>query len=74
MTDVVVRFFNSQRVLDPFVERRFTPEVEEEAYYFNLEKNTGTLFIMRDDLTNPVAPGEQVAMFADGRWAEVEYK
>lgn len=73
MTDVVVRFFNSQRVLDPFVERRFTPEVEEEDYRFKVT-DVGNLDIIKDFDCCGTPVSRTVASFADGRWAEVEYE
>lgn len=73
MKDVIVRFFNSQRVLDPFVERRFTPEFEEEAYRFEVT-DVGNLDIIKDFECFGIPVSRNVASFADGRWAEVEYE
>lgn len=68
MKDVVVRFFNTHGGLDPFVEERFSPECEEEYFWFVLDKG---------HLTIKYSDGEKAStgkVYAPGRWAEVEYE
>ena len=73
MKDVVVKFFNAHGVLDPFTEERFSPETEEEWYEFE-ETETGSLKITysKYPYVGAMKHRDTIAIYAAGRWAEVE--
>lgn len=55
---ITVKFFNAQRVLDPFSNVEF----EGESFSWYIDQNDN-LIILKEL--------EEIAVFADGRWAEV---
>ena len=74
MKDIVVRFFNMQGVLDHLQSERFSPECEEEGYQFE-ETETGSLKIIYCQYKPTMYTDwhkQTVAVYAAGRWAEVE--
>ena len=73
MKDIVVRFFNAHGVLDHLQSERFSPECEEEYYEFE-ETEIGSLKITysKYPYTGAMIHRDTVAIYAAGRWAEVE--
>lgn len=67
MNSVLVKFFNAQGVVDPFVSELYS--VENGEYDFYASKN-GDLHIR---LWDKVGNSKCVAIFACGHWASVEF-
>lgn len=67
MKSVLVKFFNAQGVVDPFVSEIFS--VENGEYDFAVNEN-GDLHIRQWD---EVGNRKCVAIFASGHWASVEF-
>ena len=71
--EVVVQVFNAEGVVDPFGTQKFLPEVEEEWYSFKVDD--GDLYIYYgEEIYGLPDLIRIVKIFAEGRWAEVEYE